>query len=103
MKPGYVTVAFEYSRPVGPRAVHGGVKLGFTPAKSFSFHSTATWPTSDDYTNVVEAAVREALAEKGIADNAACTLIAVNWHEVNSCQKGFELAARAATLAAFEV
>jgi hypothetical protein len=30
-------------------------------------------------------------------------LTAINWHEVNSCQSGFEHAARAATLAAFNV
>jgi hypothetical protein len=103
MKPGLVTVSVDYSRPVGPRSVHGGVTLQFSVATSFNFTSTAVWPRSDDCTVAVERAVLGALEEKGVANKTACRLVAVRWHDVDSCQQGFECAARAATLAAFEV
>ena len=103
MKPGLVKVTFEYSRAMGPRSMHGGLTLEFSKAASYSFSSTAQWPSSDDYTNAVEASVREVLDSKGVANQTACKLTGVTWHPVNSCQSGFQHAARAATLAAMEV
>lgn len=103
MKPGEVTVAFDYSRHLGPRFVHGAVTLRFSGADSFAFSSSATWPTSEDYTSAIEAAVRDVLASKGALNRTACKLVAIRWDDISSCQAGFSAAARAAVLAAFEV
>ncbi len=101
--PGEVTVHFEYTRHVGPRLVHGAVVLQFSRATSFQFTSVANWPGSDDYTVAVAEAVREVIAARGVLAQTSCTLISVRWDSMASCESGFAAAARAATLAAFEV
>jgi len=83
--------------------VHGAVALQFSTAASFQFTSEATWPGPDDYTAAVLEAVRGTLAAKGVLAATTCKLIAVEWDAVASCRQGFAAAARAATLAAFEV
>jgi hypothetical protein len=103
VKPGEVTVSFEYRRHIGPRFVHGSVTLQFSAGAAFQFCSKAKWPQSDDYTATVESAVREVLADHGVLELATCTLLSIEWDEVASCQAGFAAAARAATRAAFEV
>ena len=103
MKPGEVTVSFECRRQLGPRLVHGSVKLQFSAGAAFQFRSRATWPQSDDYTATVESAVREVPADRGTLESTTCTLLSIQLDEVASCQAGFAAAAGAATRAAFEV
>jgi hypothetical protein len=103
MKPGEITVSFEYRRQAGPRVVHGSVTLQFSNGSSFRFRSQVRWPHNDDYTNTVEGAVREVLSERHALESTTCTLLRIEWDEVGSCQAGFAAAARAATRAAFEV
>jgi hypothetical protein len=98
---GFVTVGFEYSRIVEPRAIQGGVTLTFKPAAAFEFTSTAAWPSTDDFSSDVERGVRAALVEKGV-DQTSCELMAVKSDNISSCRIGFETAARLATLSAFE-
>ena len=103
MKTGEVTVSFEYRRHAGPRFVHGAVTFRFSDGNAFEFRSDARWPPHDDYTDVVEAAVREVLSGLGALESTTCTLLGIAWDETASCQVGFVAAARAATRAAFEV
>lgn len=103
LKPGYVAVSFSYSRAHGPRSVHGAVSLKFAPSDRFTFASEATWPSSDDYSSVVERAVREVLLRHGALDHTSVTLSAVLWDPVNSCESGFYSAAIEAAEAAFRV
>jgi hypothetical protein len=102
-KPGEVTIAFEYRRHLGPRFMHGSVTLQFSTGAEFVFQTHAIWPANDDYTSAVERAIRDVLAEQGVLKQTTCTLQSVGWDEHNSCEAGFAAAARAATLAAFEV
>jgi hypothetical protein len=103
VKPGEVTVSFEYRRQLGPRLVHGAVTLQFGAGAAFQFRSKATWPQSDDYTATIERVVREVLADRGALESTTCTLLSIQWDEVASCQVGLAAAAGAATQAAFEV
>jgi hypothetical protein len=103
MKPGYVTVSFEYSRVVGPKSIHGGVTLSFAPAEAYSFASSARWPATDNYVDAVRRGVEEALLGKGPSlPSVRATLKAVTWHDIDSCEHGFHTAARIAASAAFE-
>ncbi len=101
--PGDVTVRFEYTRHVGPRHVHGAVALQFARASAFQFTSVVTWPGSDDFDAAVAEAVRDVLAARGVLAQTSCKLVSVGWDALASCRSGFAAAARAATLAAFEV
>jgi hypothetical protein len=101
---GQIEVTFEFSRHVGPRFVHGGVTLSFDALKPYSFSSHATWPTGDCYESAVRSEVESVLIEKlGSLESVQVVLKSVSWHPVNSCQVGFQRAARAAALAAFSV
>jgi hypothetical protein len=102
MKPGRVTVSFEYSRVVGPRIIHGALTLRFFEATSFEFFSSAVWP-AEDLTVAVEDAVRAVLAERDSLNSTGCELVSVRWDNVNSCLSGFEEAARMAATSTFEV
>jgi hypothetical protein len=102
MKPGRIVVSFEYSRIVGPRSIHGGLTLRFFDATSFEFLSSAAWP-AEDLTAVVKETVRSVLAERDSLESTGCELVSVRWDSVNSCQSGFEAAARMAANAAFEL
>lgn len=101
--PGYVTVRFEYSRVVGPRQIHGAVVIELSPASAFHFVSVAKWPTSADYSTIIERAVRGVLSARGVLSRTSCRLLSVGWDAAASCEVGFEAAARVATNAAFEV
>lgn len=102
MKPGEVTVNFEYSRIVGPRSIHGAVILRFFHAKAFTFSSSADWP-AENLADAVEHAVRAVLIKHDALTRAGCELLGIRWDDVNSCRAGFEAAARAATISAFVV
>jgi hypothetical protein len=102
-KPGHVEVSFAYSRPVGPKQIHGAVTLMFAPADRYSFNSEATWPGTDNFTQAVESAVSEVLALRGVLSATSVLLKSVEWDGVNSCELGFRAAARPAAEAAFEV
>ena len=103
LKPDYVTVHFEYRRIVGPRSIHGGVTLAFSPAEAFIFESAAVW-AADNYEAVVRRGVEEVLVRRvGSLPPLRVTLKAITWDEVNSCAVGFQNAARIAADAAWEV
>jgi hypothetical protein len=99
-----VVVSFEFSRHVGPRFVHGAVRLRFDSLRPYSFESRARWPTTDNYEaefrREVEAVLRERL---GSVDRCQVILEDITWDAVNSCAAGFARAARAATEMAFQV
>jgi hypothetical protein len=102
--PAQVEVSFEFSRHMGPRFVHGGVTLSFDADKPYAFVSEATWPTPDNYESTIREAVEVVLIERqGGLERTRVLLKRIMWHEIDSCESGFRQAARAATLAAFEV
>src|SRR5262245_20355939 len=102
--PGQVAVSFEYSRHMGPKFEHGGVRLRFDALRPYSFESRARWPTGDDYEAQIRAAVESVLRERcGVLDRCQVVLEEIIWNEVDSCAIGFEKAARAATEMAFVV
>ena len=101
---GQVEVSFSFSRHVGPRYVHGAVTLQFDGLLPYSFVSQAKWPTGGNYDAAVRRAVEAALSDRlGALERVAVTLKRIEFDPVNSSQLGFERAARAATLAAFDV
>lgn len=103
LKPDYVTVHFEYSRNVGPHSIHGGVTLAFTPAPEYSFASIVVWPSRDNYESAIRRGIEEALVRRtGSLPPLRATLEEIAWHDVNSCEQGFEIAGRIATDAAWE-
>jgi hypothetical protein len=61
--PGQVVVTFEYSRHMGPKCEHGGVRLRFDSLRPYSFESRAQWP-DDNYDAQVRAAVEHVLLER---------------------------------------
>lgn len=102
--PGQVLVAFEYSRHVGPKYIHGGVRLCFDSSQPYSFESRVQWPEGANYEALVRATVESVLNERcGSLDRCRVVLEDIVWDEVNSCALGFQKAARTATEAAFAV
>jgi hypothetical protein len=90
-------------RHLGPRFTHGCVTLQFSLAESFVFSSIATWPDAN-HDAAVRTGVQEALAERMKEPYAvAVVLKAIESDAVSSCEEGFRLAARAATLSSFVV
>lgn len=101
---GQVEVSFAFDRHVGPKFIQGAVTLQFDGTKAYSFKSEASWPNTDNYEDAVRKVIEETLLMvQGHMDSPKVILRSIQWHEVSSCQFGFERAARAATLAAFEV
>jgi hypothetical protein len=97
-------VSFEYSRHMGPRYVHGGVRLRFDSLRPYSFESRAQWPATDNYEAQIRAVVESVLLERcGALDRCQVVLEDIMWHDVDSCAVGFEKAARVATEMAFVV
>lgn len=101
---GEVEIGFRYERHLGPRFIHGGVTLQFGGAGAYAFTSTANWPGSENYDEAIRLVVEATLREvQGHLRSPHVCLKEIEWDAVSSCQRGFENAARAATLAAFEV
>jgi len=89
---------------VGPRFVHGAVTLQFDSFKPYAFVSEAIWPDSDNYESAIRHAVEEVLLEHlGHLSNTRVVLKGIIYHECDSCEMGYHVAARLAALAAFEV
>lgn len=99
-RPPFASATCETHRNVGPRGIHGCVTLEFERAPDFRFTSVATWPQTDNYDLAVERAVQETLVQLQSPYTFACRLVSIQWHSVDSCQSGFEFAARLATRAA---
>ncbi len=101
---GQVVIVFEYRRHLGPRSMHGAVRLSFDATQPYSFVSKAHWPLHDDYDAVVRRAVEDVLREwLGSLDRVQVVLESVEFHSVDSSVEGFRRSARAATEAAFSV
>ena len=104
MKLGLKEVTFEYLHHLGPRSMHGGVSLKFDGSKPFSFTSLVSWPGAENFDEPVRLGVEEVLREKlGSLEHVAVVLVSISWNEISSTHFGFNRAARAATLGAFEV
>jgi hypothetical protein len=100
--PGEVEVFFEFRRHLGPRFVHGAVRLQFDSSQPYSFVSEAKWPEKDNYEAVVRSAVEQVLLERiGSLEKVSVVLRSITFHPVDSSAEGFRRAARAATEAAF--
>jgi hypothetical protein len=103
-EPGQVVVSFEFSRHVGPRFVHGGLRLRFDLSRPYSFESIARWPSADNYEAQIRRAVEAVLVERlGSLTRCQVTLEDIVWDPVNSCEVGFARAASAAAEMAFRV
>jgi hypothetical protein len=102
---GEVEVQLKFARHMGPRFIHGAVTLQFSAGRAYSFSSNAHWPsTNENYEQAIRLAIEETLAAiQGHLNTTSVVLKSIEWDEISSCQSGFERAARAATLAAFEV
>ena len=84
--------------------MHGGVTLRFDGSKPYSFTSLVTWPGAENYDEPVRLGVEDVLREKlGGLERVAVVLVSISWNEISSTSFGFNRAARAATLGAFEV
>jgi hypothetical protein len=84
--------------------MHGGVSLRIDGTKPYSFRSLVTWPGTENYDDAVRLGVEEILRERfGNLDQVAIVLESISWDEISSTYYGFNRAARAAILGAFEV
>lgn len=101
---GQVSISFEYSRHLGPRYVHGAVRLRFDAFRAYSFRSTVVWPDGANYESAVREAIESVLREKcGSLERVEVVLQSIVFDTVNSCESGFRNAARVATEAAFRL
>jgi hypothetical protein len=102
---GEIEVHFKFARHMGPKFIHGAVTLQFEAGRPYSFSSNAHWPSSgDNYEQAIRLTVEETLtAVQGHLNTTSVLLKSIEWDDISSCHSGFERAARAATLAAFEV
>ena len=99
---GQVEISFTYRRHMGPKFIHGSVKLRFDSLRPYSFTSYAVWPETDNYEKYVQEGVEKALIElTGSLKETKVTLIEVNFDEVDSAPAGFRSAAYVATYTAF--
>ena len=104
MPPGQIEVTLSYHRHVGGRYIHGSLTLQFDGTRKYSFTSLATWPSTESYETAIKGAVDRALFERlGSLEHVAIVLTRVELDPVASSEAGFSEAARAATLAAFEL
>ncbi|SUS05870.1 conserved hypothetical protein [uncultured Defluviicoccus sp.] len=102
--PHETEVSFSFLRHVGPRFVHGAVRLSFERASEFTFISQAKWPAEENYDSAVSAAVEQVLASAGSQSlKTKVVLKSIEWDPVNSSESGFRRAAEAATSAALSV
>jgi hypothetical protein len=71
------------------------------PSESFSFVSTVTWPTRDNYNEAVREAALDVLLSSGPynAMGVSISLDAIEWHAVDSCEVAFYWATREAVIA----
>lgn len=76
--------------------------IEFERATAFSFSSVVEWPAGDNYDSVVEQAVRNALESLRLQMAFSCRLLAIEWHDIDSCAAGFAFAAAHATRVALE-
>ena len=101
---GQVSISFEYTRHIGPRYIHGGVTILFDALKNYSFTSNVSWPTGENYDDDIRVSIEDAIRSiQGHIEFPAVVLDKIIWNEFSSCRSGFIRAARAATLAAYDV
>jgi hypothetical protein len=101
--PSGTEISLEFRRHVGPRFIHGAVKLSFEASSKFIFISAVTWP-DEQLDEVVAQAVREALGTAGPQHMLMqVTLKSIEWDEISSSASGFCRAAHAATIAALNL
>jgi len=97
-------VSFAFLRHVGPRSIHGAVRLSFERASEFTFISQAEWPVGENYDRAVSAAVEQVLASAGNRVlKTKVVLKSIEWDPINSSESGFRRAAHAAASAAISV
>ena len=102
-KIGQLEIGFRFYRHTGGRYIHGELTLQFDGLQPYKFSSTAIWPDKDNYEAVVQKTIEKTLMEiQGHIESPSVLLKNIVWDDVSSCSVGFESAARAATLAAFE-
>jgi hypothetical protein len=95
-------VAFTHKRALGPRGEFGGITLRVEPAESFLFESKAVWPESEVAAAYVESVLDGVIDELLARDvepyvtKLRVTVLSVEWHAIDSCQRAFYFAARGA-------
>jgi hypothetical protein len=99
---GQVEITFTYNRHIGPKFIHGSVKLKFDSLQPYSFTSYAVWSETDNYEKHVREGVEKALIElTGSLKDTKVTLVEINFDEIASAPIGFQFAAYVATYNAF--
>ena len=94
---GQIQIEYRFSRHLGPRIEAAGVTLDLCTSEEYSFMSKVKWPDAD-YTSAVERGARDGLTESGIDPDqgVSITLKEISFHEVDSCERAFYLAAKCA-------
>ena len=94
------TVTVKHARQLGPRGEFAVVQLRGDPADEFKFDSHAAWPTAQmNHTTAVLDGILDELFATGLGRvpaNIHFTLMAIEWHDVDSCANAFYHAARQA-------
>jgi hypothetical protein len=102
--PGQVEIAFEYSRHLGAKFIHGAVRIQLNALQPYSFRSEAIWPVGRDYTDAVREEVEATLLERvGSLSKISVVLKSISFDPIESCAEGFRRATRAAIEASFSV
>ena len=102
--PGQVEISLEFERHLGPRFVHGGLKVSFDALQPYSFSSLATWPEGHNYEALVREAIEGVLRERlGSLDRVRVQLHSISWDPINSSTDGLQRAARQVTELAFAI
>jgi hypothetical protein len=85
--------SYEMHKHLGGRSIYASVTLSAQPSDTFSFHSTAAWP-SEDYTSFVQDGILDAIFPTIYPIfGVSVTLESIKWHEIDSCASAYQVAA----------
>jgi hypothetical protein len=95
-------VRHVYKRPLGPRSCYAGIRLRVEPADEFSFTSHAAWPEGEEgeayERSLLDGVLDELLARDvgPVVIRIKVTVLAIEFHPVDSSRHAFYEAARGA-------
>jgi hypothetical protein len=101
---GFISVGFEYRRPLGARCVAAGVSIHLSTSDDYKFENAVAWPEAD-YSGAVERGVRDGLRDSGYDPDLGVRVLlkSIEYDLVDSSEHTFYVAAKCAAKALAEI
>jgi translation elongation factor EF-G len=94
---GQFEITYGFRRHLGPRFQHADVTIQFLFHDKYEFSSLAKW-SQENYDDTVERGIKDGLSDLGydLEKGIKITLTNIGYHEVDSSEWAFYLAAKCA-------